>query len=305
MKSIFRIPVLLSILALSMQACLESDVPNPDKQMEQDVATIDSYLTSHSIDAIKDVAGIRMEITDLGTGLIPYYKSTVTVAYVGTVLGQVVPFESSTTTGKISSYIAGWQYALTSLPVGSKAKIYIPSPLAYGNVAKPNIPANSILVFDIFLKEMASNTTEANQFKADTTAIETYLADKEIVDYVKDPSGFRFVKTLEVPGGAPMPDLYTQVKFSLVLKTLTDDTKELIKITREPQAGFNGRVIDNIRALAILLPKMKQGEKATVYIPSYLGFSTDPITDNNNNNAVLVPANTPVIMEIELLDVIE
>jgi FKBP-type peptidyl-prolyl cis-trans isomerase len=304
MKSIFRIPVLLSVLALSMQACLDSpDTPNADKQMVEDVATIDSYLSSHNIDAIKDVSGIRMEITDLGTGLVPYYKSTVTVAYVGTVLGQIVPFESSTTSGKISSYIAGWQFALTSLPVGSKATIYIPSPLAYGTVAKPQIPANSILVFEVFLKEMASTTTEANQFKADTTAIETYLADKEIVDYVKDPSGIRFVKTVEVPGPALMPELYTKVKFSLVLKKLSEDTKELISITREPNEGFNGRVIDNIRALSILLPQMKEGEKATVYIPSYLGFTTDPITDTAG--VVLVPPNTPVIMEIELLDIIE
>jgi FKBP-type peptidyl-prolyl cis-trans isomerase len=304
MKSIFRIPVLLSVLALSMQACLDSpDTPNADKQMAEDVATIDSYLSSHNIDAIKDVSGIRMEITDLGTGLVPYYKSTVTVAYVGTVLGQIVPFESSTTSGKISSYIAGWQFALTSLPVGSKATIYIPSPLAYGTVAKPQIPANSILVFEVFLKEMASTTTEANQFKADTTAIETYLADKEIVDYVKDPSGIRFVKTVEVPGPALMPELYTKVKFSLVLKKLSEDTKELISITREPNEGFNGRVIDNIRALSILLPQMKEGEKATVYIPSYLGFTTDPITDTAG--VVLVPPNTPVIMEIELLDIIE
>jgi FKBP-type peptidyl-prolyl cis-trans isomerase len=304
MKSIFRIPVLLSVLALSMQACLDSpDTPNADKQMAEDVATIDSYLSSHNIDAIKDVSGIRMEITDLGTGLVPYYKSTVTVAYVGTVLGQIVPFESSTTSGKISSYIAGWQFALTSLPVGSKATIYIPSPLAYGTVAKPQIPANSILVFEVFLKEMASTTTEANQFKADTTAIETYLADKEIVDYVTDPSGIRFVKTVEVPGPALMPELYTKVKFSLVLKKLSEDTKELISITREPNEGFNGRVIDNIRALSILLPQMKEGEKATVYIPSYLGFTTDPITDTAG--VVLVPPNTPVIMEIELLDIIE
>jgi FKBP-type peptidyl-prolyl cis-trans isomerase len=304
MKSIFRIPVLLSVLALSMQACLDSpDTPNADIQMVEDVATIDSYLSSHNIDAIKDVSGIRMEITDLGTGLVPYYKSTVTVAYVGTVLGQIVPFESSTTSGKISSYIAGWQFALTSLPVGSKATIYIPSPLAYGTVAKPQIPANSILVFEVFLKEMASTTTEANQFKADTTAIETYLADKEIVDYVKDPSGIRFVKTVEVPGAALMPELYTKVKFSLVLKKLSEDTKQLISITREPNEGFNGRVIDNIRALSILLPQMKEGEKATVYIPSYLGFTTDPITDTAG--VVLVPPNTPVIMEIELLDIIE
>jgi FKBP-type peptidyl-prolyl cis-trans isomerase len=304
MKSIFRIPVLMSVLALSMQACLDSsDTPNADKQLVEDVATIDSYISSHGIDAIKDLSGIRMEITDLGTGLVPYYKSTVTVAYVGTVLGEIVPFESSTTTGKISSYIAGWQFALTSLPVGSKATIYIPSPLAYGNVAKPKIPANSILVFEVFLKEMASTTTEANQFKADTTAIETYLADKEIVNYVKDPSGIRFVKTLEVPGGALMPELYTKVKFSLVLKKLSEDTKEIISTTREPQEGFNGRVIDNIRALSILLPQMKEGEKATVYIPSYLGFTTDPITDNAG--VVLVPPNTPVIMEIELLDIIQ
>lgn len=302
MKSITKFSFLFSaLLAFTLQSCLDSDTPSVDAQMAKDVETIDNYLTANSIDALADVSGIRMEITDLGTGLVPYYRSTVTVAYVGTVLGQITPFESGTTTGKISDYIPGWQYALTTLPVGSKAVIYIPSPLAYGSVEKPKIPKNSILVFEVFLKEMAFTTTEQNQFKTDTTAIVNYLADKEIVDFVEDPTGIRFVKTLEVPAGVS-PELYDKVKFKLTLKKLSDDTKELITVTREPQEGFNGRVVDNIRALMILLPQMREGEKATLYFPSYLGFSTDAVTDNSG--AVLLPANTPAIMEVELLDVL-
>jgi FKBP-type peptidyl-prolyl cis-trans isomerase len=47
--------------------------------------------------------------------------------------------------------IAGWDEAFALLPVGSKAKLLIPSALAYGSATKPNIPANSILEFDVTL----------------------------------------------------------------------------------------------------------------------------------------------------------
>jgi len=50
------------------------------------------------------------------------------------------------------SVIAGWDEGVALLNKGSKATLYIPSGLAYGPMARgPQIPANSILIFDIEL----------------------------------------------------------------------------------------------------------------------------------------------------------
>jgi FKBP-type peptidyl-prolyl cis-trans isomerase len=46
--------------------------------------------------------------------------------------------------------IPGWEEGMALLKKGSKAKLFIPSPLAYGPQERGDkLPANSVLVFDI------------------------------------------------------------------------------------------------------------------------------------------------------------
>jgi hypothetical protein len=50
--------------------------------------------------------------------------------------------------------IKGWTEALQMMPTGSKWKLFIPAELAYGERGRPNIPANSTLLFDIELMDI-------------------------------------------------------------------------------------------------------------------------------------------------------
>jgi FKBP-type peptidyl-prolyl cis-trans isomerase FkpA len=303
MKSLFRKSVLIQIgIVIILQGCLESpDAYDFLGQLGRDTQTIDTYLTNNGISTIKDVSGIRMDIHVLGNGLTALNKNAVTVAYTGKILGETVPFETGTTNLEVNRYIAGWQYALTTLPVGSVATVYIPSPLGYGNAPQDKIPANSNLVFDLDFQQIYISDTEKNQFKTDTTAINAYLETKNITNFIKDPTGIRYVKTTEVINGF-VPDLYSKVKTKLTFKLLSDDTKTVATLERAPNTTYNGRVVDNIRAVTAVLQKMKAGEKATVYAPSYLAFNTDSITDTGN--AVIIPANSVVIIEVELLELL-
>ena len=49
----------------------------------------------------------------------------------------------------VGNVIPGWDEALTMLPEGTKATLFIPSNLAYGDQQSGPIPANSDLVFYI------------------------------------------------------------------------------------------------------------------------------------------------------------
>jgi FKBP-type peptidyl-prolyl cis-trans isomerase len=69
---------------------------------------------------------------------------------------HVEPFEFTLGQGQV---IRGWDEGIALLNVGAKAKLLIPSPMAYGdrgmpgNPANPDgIPANSPLVFDVQVK---------------------------------------------------------------------------------------------------------------------------------------------------------
>ena len=50
--------------------------------------------------------------------------------------------------------IKGWTEALQLMKVGGKMKLFIPPELGYGNSARPGIPANSVLVFDVELLDV-------------------------------------------------------------------------------------------------------------------------------------------------------
>ena len=70
-------------------------------------------------------------------------------------------FDSSYSRGeatlfKVNRLIPGMTEALILLPVGTKATLYIPPELGYGDISpSPQIPANSILVFEVEIVKLA------------------------------------------------------------------------------------------------------------------------------------------------------
>ena len=214
MKSIFSYLITLTILSslLILSGCLDNDGDafDSEEQLAKDIAAIDSYLSQSMLVAEKDVNGVRMVIQELGTGLPATTTNTIKVDYVGRVLNNQTPFEDGTASGLVSGFIPGWQIALTALPVGSKATVYIPSKWGYGNQAQGSIPANSILVFDIDFLEITRTASEQERFKNDTTALNSYLLGKGFTDYVKDPSGVRY-RITEL-GSGPVPEMFDQLK---------------------------------------------------------------------------------------------
>ena len=54
----------------------------------------------------------------------------------------------------VKGVIPGWTEALQMMKTGSKVKLWIPPELAYGPSARPGIPANSVLAFEVELLEI-------------------------------------------------------------------------------------------------------------------------------------------------------
>src|SRR5689334_8905880 len=130
----------LSVVFVMAGCNLNSDVTSGQQQLVNDIQSIDAYLTSKGITAIKDVAGIRYTIDSLGAGYPPRYTSKVTFDYVGKLFTGTT-FQSGTVTDQaITGFVTGLQIGLPSLPNGSKATFYIPSSFAYGSQAQTNIP---------------------------------------------------------------------------------------------------------------------------------------------------------------------
>jgi FKBP-type peptidyl-prolyl cis-trans isomerase len=75
----------------------------------------------------------------------------VSASYSGQLLSTGKVFDSSVTPIQfpLANLIVGWQIAFLKFKKGTRALIYIPSPLGYGATARTNIPANSILIFEV------------------------------------------------------------------------------------------------------------------------------------------------------------
>ena len=107
-------------------------------------------------EGIKELGdGVYYEVLTEGTGAIPADTNRVSVHYEGKLLNDTI-FDSSYKRGEPAKFlcrqvIPGWTKALTSMPVGSTWKVYIPQEQAYGEREAGKISPFSCLIFKIEL----------------------------------------------------------------------------------------------------------------------------------------------------------
>lgn len=303
MRGFLSVMGLLIVVSVMLTSCLNSEAPNNEfeEQWKQDTTAIGIYVRSEGIPAFKDASGVYFNILQQGSGFPPKSSSEVRFEYTLSIIGS-----SSTVDESDGPYIAdmqdlipGMQVGLSLLPPGSKAVIFIPSGYAYGASNLPGIPANSNLRFEVELISVTIPTSERNQLGADTVALDDYISVNSIENVIKDSTGLRYVITEE--GEGPAATLYNKVKLNYTGKVLTTGAT-FFSGTNGPSATFDSRVINYIYAFQAGLTKMKAGTKATLYVPSVLGFGNQSVT---GAGGVTIPANSNLLYEIELVEIVE
>ncbi len=149
MKNRFLIFLLPGMFALSFLCSCEKSA---ERRAEIDDEKIREYLEKKNISAIRDDSGLYYVIEADGFGDHPEITSYVTVSYTGLLMEDEKVFDgSSSTRFLLSGLIRAWQIGIPKIGIGGIIHLYAPSGLAYGSVARQNIPANSNLVFEIKL----------------------------------------------------------------------------------------------------------------------------------------------------------
>lgn len=295
-------------LAFVLASCLETNNVNPALKLQEDIAQIDAYLAANppaEEDVIvRDATGIRLVITQTGTGIVPpTLENIIQVAYAGRILanGRInqQTFDERNTSDPYTlqltaSVIAGWKIALRMMTEGTKARVYIPSALAYGTKGSGSIPGNSILVFDLELM-VVHTRYEQPQLGKDLDSIARYVAEHEIMNVQAHPRGLQY--TVQSQGTGPAPGLYDQVKIRYTGRLIKKDQEAFINnVEQGPTADFSSRPVNYPPGLGLGLQLMRAGGKTTFYVPSALGFARTASTP--------IPANSILIYEVELLEVI-
>ena len=122
--------------------------------------TSEAFLAENAArDSVETTAsGLQYKILREGDGASPSLGDTVTVNYRGT-LPDSTEFDSSYRRGRparfvVGEVVEGWNEALQMMQPGARWMLYIPSDLAYGEMAPPQIGPNQALVFDVELLDV-------------------------------------------------------------------------------------------------------------------------------------------------------
>jgi len=144
----------LAALTLCLFSACNDEVFDPAAQAEEDEMLLQQYLEDNQIDAIRHESGLYYDIEVAGSGGSPTINSEVQAKYKGYLTDGFVFDETPNDETRfffLSQVIRGWQIGIPLLEKGGKGTFLVPSNLGYGFQARPGIPANSVLIFEVEL----------------------------------------------------------------------------------------------------------------------------------------------------------
>ena len=150
MKKIIQLSVLLFLVGC-----------NQDSLNIQQIGNMQFFIDNESKGGINVVEpGLQYSILSSGdqSSKSPELTDTITAHFHGTLTDGSV-FWSSVEANEplqvqLSGLIIGCQKIISLMKVNDKWRVYIDSSMAYGDEVKPEIPSNSILIFDIELLDI-------------------------------------------------------------------------------------------------------------------------------------------------------
>jgi FKBP-type peptidyl-prolyl cis-trans isomerase FkpA len=159
---------MMTIQREMMQKEVEAAMKAAEAEKARGKAYADDFAKQPGV--VKTESGLLYQIITEGTGATPKPSDTVTVHYKGTLVDGTL-FDTSKPEGetnpepvkfRLDRVISGWTEGLQQIKVGGKARLVIPSDLAYGDMGGGGqIPGGATLVFDVeLLDAVAAPTTQ-------------------------------------------------------------------------------------------------------------------------------------------------
>ncbi len=256
---------------LLVLGCKKDDTPDPETQ-------IADYIAAEGLNVTTSSSGLRYEFQTEGSGDLPISNSIMEVSFTGKLVDGTIFSQSNTPIEVyITTQIAGLEEGFRLMKPGSKATFIIPPDLGFGNAAVGDIPANSVIIYEIEAHEVDNRIQDVmDQFISvnNLAASET----REGLFYV-----------LNEPGGTEKPNIQSSIEINYVGKFINGD---IFDQNGDNPASFP--LSNLIRGWQIGIPLMGREGDGVFIIPPQLAYGQDGRTG--------IPGNSVLIFDIELLD---
>lgn len=247
----------------------------------QNDAEIQAYIASNNLDAQQSNSGLYYIINEQGTGEKPVLNDRVKVIYKGYLTDGTV-FDENTEgfDTYLQNLIQGWLEGLTYFNEGSTGKLIIPAHLGYGGSSSGDIPAGSVLIFDIELIYV-NYTTENDQ------EIIQYIEDNELTAE-KSESGLYYTIDEQGTGSQPTQtdDVTVAYKGYFTNDTVFDESTD---------AGVSFNLQQVIEGWTEGITYFNEGGSGILLIPSHLAYGSF------NYNGI--PGGSVLIFDVTLISV--
>lgn len=311
MNRFFLFSLTTVLLAAGLQSCKQSDIMDSTAAASGSDAAIKQYISQNP-----GTATAPLSYTTNGTGM--YYAITkanptgkrsstgeeVTFAYtLYTLQNQALDSSKAASlpffTFGLNSLLPGLQEGLAVLREGEKARLLIPSYLAYGSQAQTafNLPANSPIRLDVELVRSRTEDEQITEYVRSTALASSLSLTAPPTNVQKSTSGLRLIKTVTKPAGATIsPGQSVTVNYAgqtlraaTPFDKSTDGTFSFTLGRNQLIPGFEEGVL-----------QLRIGEKATLVFPSAIGYGIKGV-QNSNGVYVILPY-APLRFDIELLN---
>lgn len=284
MNQLHRLSCVLVLLVCSASAVAQDEPAGDDAEATEVKPEEPKPTPVEGIEPVKTESGLVYYDIKVGEGETPQPAAEVTVHYSGWLAADGKLFDSSRLkdtplTMTLNRFVPGFTEGVGSMRVGGVRRLEIPAELGYGKRGSPpKIPADSNLVFEVELIGVKNPPKP--------TSTEGMTPRTMELNY-----SMKYFDIKEGDGPSPTIDSNIKMHFSIFLEdgTLLQSSRSRDEplqtgLGRLPWAGWLEGVLT-----------MKEGGIRQIHIPPGLG--------PNRAGAPQVPANSTIVVEMELIDV--
>jgi peptidylprolyl isomerase len=282
MKKLF----ILSMAALLSACSLEAQKESTKTKTTSSKKVKHMRVLNNVGETVTTKSGLKIILKGKGTGVKVDSGDQVTIHYDGyfpdgkffdSSIKRGQPFQTKIGVGQV---IKGWDEGVTMLNVGDSAQLIIPADLGYGSMARGGIPANSTLIFDVFVIDTKKPVVPVPYEVKGKTVLKTASG----LEYIVVHSG----KGAQATAGKMVSVHYTGY--------LLNGTKFDSSVERGDAFTFplgQGRVIPGWDEGVAL---MKEGDKFRFIIPYQLAYG-------EQGYPPVIPEKSTLVFDVELIKI--